>query len=110
GTRIPGALVQIIVQKIDFGVTLQEAIDAPRIYVDSRRRTVHYEARIPKETIEAAAALLAPTGDWKFQAKKDFDRYFGGAQGLWLEESSAGVYTPVGAADPRRDGAVAKTK
>lgn len=110
GTRIPGALVQIIVQKLDFGKSLQEAIDAPRIYVDSRRRTVHYESRIPKETIDAAAALLAPTGDWKFQEKEAFDRYFGGAQGIWLEESAPGVYTPVGAADPRRDGAVAKTK
>lgn len=93
-TRIISALAEIIVHSIDFKMDLQPAIVAPRFH---NGNTVHtdVEARIPGEVLRELEAR-----GHKFNVRRDFDLYFGGAQGI--------IYAPDGklhgGGDPRRDG------
>jgi gamma-glutamyltranspeptidase / glutathione hydrolase len=96
-TRIITALPQVIMNVIDHGMTLQSAIDSPRVHCTSDKE-IAMEARIPGSVRES----LARKG-YRIEVKKDFDLYFGGAQGVMID--SSGVLT--GGADPRRDGSVA---
>ena len=106
GTRIPGTMAQIMVRKIDFGESLQDAINGRRIHVDTKAGKISYEKRYSAEQIEEALALLAPGAEWKTQEMGEMDAYFGGAQGCWIEPASDGTPAMGAAADPRRDGAV----
>lgn len=108
GRRIPSALVQILVRCIDFGQPLQQAIDAPRIHVEHATSRITYETRIAPEVIDATAAILGRNGTWVFEKKGGMDNYFGGAQGIWIRDTPDGTRLE-GAADPRRNGAVADT-
>lgn len=108
GRRIPAALVQIIVRCIDFNQPLQEAIDGPRLFVDAERTRLAYEPRYPENTIDRLSQILSREKEWDFEKKGEMDKYFGGAQGIWIRDTDAGP-TLEGAADPRRGGAVAGT-
>jgi gamma-glutamyltranspeptidase/glutathione hydrolase len=108
GRRIPAALVQIIVRCIDFDESLQDAIDAPRLYTDSQRERVSYEPRFTQETINQLSQILEREKVWEFEPKKELDNYFGGAQGIWIRSTPQGPKLE-GGADPRRNGAVAST-
>jgi gamma-glutamyltranspeptidase/glutathione hydrolase len=99
GGRIPGTLVQILVRKIDFGESLDEAIEAPRLFVNTGKRRVAYESRISKSLLEAAVALLGDEAPFALEPRERVDRYFGGAQGIWREGDVL-----EGGADSRRDG------
>ncbi|MBX3729240.1 MAG: gamma-glutamyltransferase [Candidatus Sumerlaeia bacterium] len=105
GKRIPSALVQILIHRIDFGATLQEALDAPRLHVEAARAEIAFEARLGEETMAQVGSQLAGDGRaWKLQPRGDYDRFFGGAQGIWLDPAADGTWNIEGAADPRRDG------
>ncbi|HSR12911.1 MAG TPA: gamma-glutamyltransferase [Thermodesulfobacteriota bacterium] len=93
--RIISVLPQILINIIDFGMDLQRAIDAPRIHVDSGE--IWMEPRVP----ERVRAELAALG-YKLVLKKDFDLWFGGAQGIMIRDGQF-----LGGADPRREGSVA---
>ena len=90
--------VQALVQHIDFGLGIQDAIDAPRARLWDGRR-VEVERRIPTDTIAAlterghAAEAIAP---WSTAV--------GGMQGIAIDPTT-GVMT--GGCDARRDGFVA---
>jgi gamma-glutamyltranspeptidase/glutathione hydrolase len=89
---------QALVQYVDFGLPLQNAIDAPRTRLwDGRRVTA--ESRISAAVLEALRgrghAVEAPAA-WTTQV--------GGMQAVAVD-AATGVAT--GAADPRRDGYVA---
>ncbi len=105
GRRIPAAMVQILVSCIDFNESIQDAIDAPRLYVDSTQTRVAYEPRYPAGAVEALSQILAQEKEWGFERRGEMDMYFGGAQGIWVRETETGP-TIEGAADPRRNGAV----
>lgn len=109
GDRIPSALVQILLQKIDGGTTLQKAIDAPRLHVNPTRRTFQYEKSIPHSAAEAAASAVAAASgqEYKTTSRKDLDNYFGGAHGIWITRGADDSAKLEGAADPRRFGKVA---
>ncbi len=94
GSRIIGALAQIIINIIDFGMTVDEAIEAPRIHVTSKE--LHAEGRIPGDILEK---LRERGHDVKVHA--DFDNYFGGAQGVLMHADSGKLSA---GADSRRDG------
>ena len=93
-TRIISALPQIMMNIIDHQMNIQEAIDAPRIYCMTGE--IAMESRIPKEARQA----LIHRGH-KLSVRKDFDLYFGGAQGVLIDPRTGTLY---GGADPRRDG------
>ena len=99
GTRIFPSLVQIIINIIDFGMPLDEAIEAPRFFSDSaagRPRPISVESRIPEATLKALEAL-----GHKITIKEDYDKYFGGAQGIMILRDKKIIQ---GGADSRRDG------
>jgi gamma-glutamyltranspeptidase / glutathione hydrolase len=108
GRRIPSALVQIIVRSIDFDHPLQEAIDAPRLYVDAAAGRIAYEPGLGEETMEQVVEILAREKEWELQQRSELDNYFGGAQGIWVRQTDSEIRLE-GAADPRRNGAVART-
>ncbi len=93
-TRIISGLPQIIMDVIDFGIGIQEAIDAPRFYCASE--TISMESRIPEGTREALAAM-----GYKIKVRGAFDLYFGGAQGVLIDPGTGMMY---GGADKRRQG------
>ena len=87
--------VQMLAHMLDFGLTIQEALELPRFrYFEDRR--VEMEDRFPLTVRQELAALghqIESIGDWSPSV--------GGGQGIFHEPGS-GVYQ--GGADPRRDG------
>lgn len=99
GTRIFPSLTQIILNIVEFGMSLDEAIEAPRFFTYSSQgqaRSVYVESRIPPSVIQA----LEDIGH-KVMIRKAYDKYFGGAQGLLILEEKNLI---LGGADSRRDG------
>jgi len=94
GSRIIGALAQIIINIVDFEMGIDEAIEAPRIH--SYKKILHLEGRIS----EAVQNELTTRGH-KLKIHSDYDNYFGGAQGIIVNSKTGKLY---GGADSRRDG------
>jgi gamma-glutamyltranspeptidase/glutathione hydrolase len=88
--RIRSAILQVMSHVLDFGVPLQEAVDAPRLHWDGE--LLHVEPGLPDATV-AALRRRWPVHAWTQQ-----DVYFGGVQAV--------VPGRDGAADTRRGGAV----
>jgi len=93
-TRILTAMPQILMNIVDYGMDLQQAINAPRIHCMTGE--IFMESRIPKEVQEALKAK-----GHKISVRGAMDLYFGGAQGVMVDAKAGKLY---GAADPRRDG------
>lgn len=96
GTRIPAALVEVMLAVLEFGVPLNEALDLPRFFPAATYMV--YETRLPQETLDA----LAVKG-WKIYPNEPLSNYFGGVQAIHFPET--GTPRMVGSSDPRRDGA-----
>ncbi len=99
GTRIFSSITQIIVNVVDFGLSLDEAIEAPRFFTYSSQgkpRSISLESRFPKEIIETLKKIGHET-----IIRKAFDKYFGGAQGILILQDKKVI---LGGADSRRDG------
>ncbi len=99
GTRIFPSLTQIILNIVEFGMTLDEAIEAPRFYTYSsqgKARDVYVESRISTSVIRSLEAI-----GHKVVKRKAYDKYFGGAQGLLIIKEKNLI---LGGADSRRDG------
>ena len=79
---------------IDHQMNIQEAIDAPRIHCLTGE--IFMESRIPKDVQQA----LTSKGH-QLSVTKDFDLYFGGVQGVFIDPRTGTLY---GGADSRRDG------
>jgi gamma-glutamyltranspeptidase/glutathione hydrolase len=86
---------QMLLNVLEFGLSVQEAIEAPRVRV-YRDRLVDAEARIPAETREA----LARRGH-EVNVIDDWSWIVGGGQGLARDSESGAL---MAGADPRRDG------
>ncbi len=89
---------QALVQYVDFGLPLQDAIEAPRARLMDGR-AVHPESRIEPATLDALRQRghdVMPLPAWHMRA--------GGMQAVAIDPGT-GVMT--GACDPRRDGYVA---
>lgn len=86
---------QMLLNVLEFGMAVQEAIEAPRVRV-YRDRLVDVEGRIPPEAREALAARghqVNVIDDWSWVV--------GGGQGILRDPESGALQ---GGADPRRDG------
>jgi gamma-glutamyltranspeptidase/glutathione hydrolase len=86
---------QMLLNVLEFGLNVQEAIEAPRVR-EYRDRLVDAEARIPAETREA----LARRGH-EVNVIDDWSWIVGGGQGLARDSESGAL---MAGADPRRDG------
>ena len=100
--RIVPAMAQLLVNIIDYGMGLQEAINAPRFYVREGSDAFEYEPRFPEHVIEELKKMGYPIDETSVRG--EYDLYFGGAQGVMVDRETGEL---VGAADPRRDGAAA---
>jgi gamma-glutamyltranspeptidase/glutathione hydrolase len=95
GSRIIGALAQIILNIVEFQMNIDEAIEAPRIH--AYKETLHVEGRISEAIIED----LKKRGH-TIKIHQNYDNYFGGAQGILVDPQTGELH---GGADSRRDGA-----
>ncbi len=57
GTRIIAAVLQLIVNVIDHGMSLQEAVEAPRIHTGTENEGLLMERGFPAETLAALAGM-----------------------------------------------------
>lgn len=99
GTRIFSSLTQIILNIVEFGLGLDEAIEAPRFFsysVKGQAKPLFVEKRIPSSVLEQ----LRRWGH-KISIREAYDKYFGGAQGILILPAGQGLR---GGADSRRDG------
>lgn len=99
GTRIFPSLSQIIINIVDFEMSLDKAIEAPRFFTYSsggKARPIAVEPRISKATLRALEKL-----GHKITLKDPYDKYFGGAQGFMILRGGKLIH---GGADSRRDG------
>lgn len=93
-TKIITAVTEVIVNVIDDGMDIQDAINAPRFYSDTAGN-VECEARLPEEVqkaLEAAGNTLSVVGE--------YDKSMGAVNAVLYGDD--GVLH--GGADPRRDG------
>jgi gamma-glutamyltranspeptidase/glutathione hydrolase len=95
GSRIIGALAQIILNIIEFHMNIDEAIEAPRIH--AYKNTLHLEGRFSGTIVDA----LKKKGH-TIKLHQNYDNYFGGAQGILIDLQTGILH---GGADSRRDGA-----
>jgi gamma-glutamyltranspeptidase/glutathione hydrolase len=94
GSRITSAMVQILVNVIDFGMSITEAIDAPRFH--PVREHLVMENRFPAEVrneLEKMGHVL--------HLASPLHVYFGGAHAILIDPEDGALH---GGADPRRDG------
>lgn len=95
--RIVTTVISLLSAIIDYNMSLQEAIEAPRFYVRDNTDNFECEDRFPADVLAALEAMGYP-----IVQRGSYDLYFGGAQGA-LVDFERGLL--VGGADPRRDGA-----
>ncbi len=101
GTRIITALAQVVMNVLDFGMSMDEAIEAPRFHCSStggRAASLDVESRISPATLEALEKL-----GHKVEVRGAYDVYFGGAHGILISQDGR----LIGGADSRRDGVCA---
>ncbi len=96
GLRIFPTVSQVVSRVIDHGMTIQQAIDAPRIF-DNAGNIISYESGDNGITPEVVK-LLEEMGH-EVNDRGEWNNYFGGVQGIVYTED--GLH---GGADPRRDG------
>ncbi len=91
--RIRTAILQVLLNFLDFRLSLDDAVRAPRLHVE--RAEVNAEPGLPRATLEHAAAGVGDLRVWD-----DINLFFGGVHAV-LRESGGGFQ---GAGDPRRGG------
>ena len=94
GPRIISSVVQTILNIVEFGMTLDQAVAAPRFHCQRDKVTV--ENGIRYNTLKALMTI-----GHRIETKPRNDLFFGGVQAA-MSDSAQGVY--LGTADPRRDG------
>ena len=91
-------LAHIIIGVVDYNLSLDDAVRAPRFHYDYYTDTIEMETRIEAETIEYLKRL-----GHKINLRKDYDVFFGSAQGALFDPLDAIFYA---ANDVRRNGVV----
>ncbi len=92
---IPQTTTQMLLNLLEYGMNIQEAIEAPRVRL-YRDRVVDAEARIPAEVRAALTArghAIRELPEWSWVV--------GGGQGIFVDTATGAL---AGGADPRRDG------
>lgn len=94
GARIISALAQIIVNIVDFGMSIDQAIEAPRFHCE--KKTLYLEGRFAPAVVEELRRRGHPV-----QVRGAYDVFFGGAQGILVDWQRNRL---LGGADSRRFG------
>jgi gamma-glutamyltranspeptidase/glutathione hydrolase len=99
GPTIINTVMHVILNVIDFGMTIQEAIDAPRFHHQWMPDEIFWEERVLQADTRAALEKMGH----RFRAKAGFSdsETIGDAQGVMIDAAG----TRLGASDPRRGGA-----
>ena len=92
GTTIISTVAQVISNLIDYDMTMQEAVDFPRIkgFKDGK---ITYENRVPQETVDKMTEW-----GWTMESGEDFERSLGSVNAVRYKDGKI-----EGGADPRRD-------
>jgi gamma-glutamyltranspeptidase/glutathione hydrolase len=98
----PQIHLQTYVSLIDYGLSIQEALEAPRFLsgrfaLGEPRDTLHIEARFPAQTINELARRGHPIDRWG-----DWNEAAGHAHGILIAPEDG---VRAGGSDPRSDGA-----
>jgi gamma-glutamyltranspeptidase/glutathione hydrolase len=99
GTRIFASLAQIIINVVEFGMSLDEAIEAPRFFTyssEGEAKNLFVESRIPQHILRSLEKI-----GHRVEVREAYDKYFGGAQGILIHREKNIL---MGGADSRRDG------
>ena len=115
--RIPTAVLLTVVNLIDFGMNIQEAIEAPRFFsyavsnndpTDTGGKVSYGDDGVDKKWIEveglisdAVCAELEEKNYYVQHYTEDIDLYFGGVHGITFDAVTGKMH---GGADTRRDG------
>jgi gamma-glutamyltranspeptidase/glutathione hydrolase len=94
-TRIFPTTAQIISDIIDFGMPIQDAIMAPRMYQNATSKLI-LEGTYPVRALDGVQKL-----GHQVTINPSWDLYFGGVQGVVYDYAKGLLY---GGGDPRRDG------
>ena len=92
--RLRAAIMQIVVNVVQHGMTAEEAVDAPRVHVDGKN--LHLEGGIEPEVADRLSESDYDVVRWRRR-----NLYFGGASAVAVAED--GELQAAG--DPRRGGA-----
>jgi gamma-glutamyltranspeptidase/glutathione hydrolase len=92
--RLRGAIMQVVVNVLEHGLTVAEAIDAPRVHVDEE--AVHCEGGTDPAVVDALEERGYDVVRWRRR-----NLFFGGASAVEVRHDGA----PAAAGDPRRGGA-----
>jgi gamma-glutamyltranspeptidase/glutathione hydrolase len=93
GSRIITTVLQVIVNVLDFGMNVQEAVDAPRFHHQWQPDYIRIERQgFPVDVVSALEAM-----GHKVQAQENM----GDVQAIWIDPRTNVRY---GASDPRMDG------
>ena len=92
GPRIITAVAQVVLNVLEHGMDIQEAIEAPRFHYDGG--DVHVEGRIGEDVTKGLKDL-----GYRVSAHEDVTFLFGGVHAITVGPDGAH-----GGADPRRDG------
>lgn len=95
GKRIITTVAQLISNLVDYDMDIQSAIEAAKVN-NYEKGKLKIESRISADVQESLRAK-----GHTLNVKKPFDLYFGGAQGIVINQKSGELH---GGADPRRDG------
>lgn len=85
--------MQFLTKLLDFGMDIQEAMDAPRVFPIANTMDVEMEGTVPPETV----AALEKMGHRRIAPAKPI----GGSQAIWIDWER-GILT--GGSEPRKDG------
>jgi gamma-glutamyltranspeptidase/glutathione hydrolase len=97
GSTIITVVLQVILNCIEFGMNIQEAVNAPRIHHQWLPDIIYHEQfSINNDTF----SVLENIG-YKFKDRNSTFRVLGSAQAIMIDQESGSIY---GAADPRRSG------
>jgi gamma-glutamyltranspeptidase/glutathione hydrolase len=102
GERIPLAVSQVLLHRYRRGLSLQEAINAPRIHIAPDRSRIVAEPDPNDPRWEPTLRKICTDLGLRLEMRPGLDSYFGGVHAIEISPEGE----TVGVADPRREGAV----
>ena len=100
GPRIVTSTLQAVLNVVEFGMPVNEAVAAARIHLLGNR--IQLESAIPKASVTGLRKMGRRVEIWRRKDKWDTGLYFGGVHAAYFAERKVS-----GGADPRRDGLAA---
>jgi len=97
--RIRTAILQVVINLLDFAMPVKDAVDAPRVHFEGG--LLNMEHGFSDAVTQHLAAEFAETKCWEQR-----NLFFGGVHAARMDVPASGDIAFDGAGDPRRDGAV----